>query len=393
MVNATPDLLIIGGGPAGLALALAARQRGLAVTVADGLRPPADKACGEGVMPDSLAALESLGVEVPQQESFPFRGIRFIDRGVTVKADFPAMPGRGVRRTVLHRVMVEQAEAAGVRLEWNTPYTPAKLALTKVPWIVGADGTSSLVRNYAGLDQPAASRMRFGFRRHYRVKPWSEFVDVHWGAGFQVYVTPVGADCVGVAVIADDPSLRLDAALAGVPALAKHLDAAEIVTTDRGAATASRHLHRVTSGNLALIGDASGSVDAITGEGLSLAFRQAPVLAAAIANGELAAYQKAHRSIAMRPALMAAVLLGLGDHAALRSAAFRGMAALPFIFKTLLALHIGAHSTSQINSYETHPAQSHSTALSPRTVHSGPAGGRNEPAARPRADARRVHAE
>src|ERR1022692_2180287 len=57
------DLFVIGGGPAGLAAAIAARLKGLNVTLADGARPPIDKACGEGLMPDGLAALRSLGVK------------------------------------------------------------------------------------------------------------------------------------------------------------------------------------------------------------------------------------------------------------------------------------------------------------------------------------------
>ena len=48
------DALIAGGGPAGLAAAIALRQKGLDVLVADALWPPIDKACGEGLMPDAL---------------------------------------------------------------------------------------------------------------------------------------------------------------------------------------------------------------------------------------------------------------------------------------------------------------------------------------------------
>jgi flavin-dependent dehydrogenase len=42
------DVFIIGGGPAGLAAAIAAREKGCKVAVADCTRPPIDKACGEG---------------------------------------------------------------------------------------------------------------------------------------------------------------------------------------------------------------------------------------------------------------------------------------------------------------------------------------------------------
>lgn len=337
------DVFIAGGGPAGLTAAIAMRNLGLTVTVADGTHPPADKACGEGLMPDSLAALEALGIRLPEQETHPFRGIRFIDGDRSVAADFPAAPGRGVRRTVLHRVLAEHAASVGVQLLWNTPVDPARLPEAR--WLIGADGGGSLIRKHAGLDR-APSRRRFGFRRHYRVAPWSEYVDIHWGKGFQIYVTPVGPDCVGVAAITDDPALRLDAAIEATPALARHLNSSSAVTTDRGAVTASLCLASVTRGNLALIGDASGSIDAITGEGLSLAFRQAPVLAAAVATGNLALYEAEHRRIARRPAAMAKLLLALGDYSLARSVAFGAMDLFPAIFRTMLALHIHSHESN-----------------------------------------------
>ena len=56
---AQSDVVVIGAGPAGLAAAIAARQRGLTVTVAESARFPIDKACGEGIMPDGVEALRS----------------------------------------------------------------------------------------------------------------------------------------------------------------------------------------------------------------------------------------------------------------------------------------------------------------------------------------------
>ena len=55
------DVLVIGGGPAGLAAAIAASKKGFRVAVADGAKPPIDKACGEGLMPNTVAALRDSG--------------------------------------------------------------------------------------------------------------------------------------------------------------------------------------------------------------------------------------------------------------------------------------------------------------------------------------------
>src|SRR5438552_4052459 len=114
------DVLVVGGGPAGLAAAIAARAKGFRVVVADCSRPPIDKPCGEGLMPDALAALSQLGIAVRSKDSFPFRGIRFVDSSVSVAASFPAGCGLGVRRTVLHQLMIDRAAQAGVHFIWGS---------------------------------------------------------------------------------------------------------------------------------------------------------------------------------------------------------------------------------------------------------------------------------
>ncbi len=114
-------VLVIGGGPAGLAAAIAARMKGFEVTVADGAKPPIDKACGEGLMPGTMAALRELGVAICPSDGQVFRGIRFVDAATSVEASFPGAGGFGVRRTTLHQKMVERAQECGITLLWNTP--------------------------------------------------------------------------------------------------------------------------------------------------------------------------------------------------------------------------------------------------------------------------------
>jgi flavin-dependent dehydrogenase len=333
----SPDVLVIGGGPAGVGAALALRAVGMDVVVMDGAGPgPIDKACGEGLMPDSVAALRALGVEV---EGGRFQGIRFLGTGSAVEARFPHGCGVGVRRTELHSSMVRAALDAGVRLMWNSPVAGQPTVRSR--WIVGADGGGSSVRRWSGLNEGMRSRERYGFRKHFRVSPWSDFVEVYWGDGCQIYVTPVGDDEVGVAVLSRDKRLRVDDALPRFPSLAAHLRGAVAVSTERGAVSASRRLKRVTKGNVALIGDASGSVDAVTGEGLSLAFQQAPALAQALSRGDLAAYESAHARIRRTPAMMAEALLLLDGWSGLRNRVLPAMAARPQVFEGMLAGHVG----------------------------------------------------
>ena len=345
------DVFVIGGGPAGLAAAIAARQQGLDVTVADGARPPIDKPCGEGLMPDGRTALAHLGVSVPETDSYPFRGIAFVSGAVRVAGSFPGALGLGVRRTVLHRLMVARAEAVGVSLLWQTPVTGLHQAgvllgkqIIRSRWIVGADGGHSLVRRWAGLDRYLCDRTRFAFRRHYRVSPWSDCMELHWGPKCQIYVTPVAADEVCVALVSHDPHLRLDAALSAFPEITSRLRNAEPASVERGAISSTRKLRRVYQGRVALVGDASGAVDSITGEGLCLSFRQAQVLAECFAAGDLQHYQQEHRALARRPAMMARLMLALDWKTSLRQRVMRAFGSDPRLFSRMLAMHVGALS-------------------------------------------------
>jgi flavin-dependent dehydrogenase len=350
------DVFVIGGGPAGLAAAIAARRRGFDVTVADCSVPPIDKACGEGIMPDGLAAARALGIDLDNCGAQPFRGIRLC-AGDSVEASFP-VSGLGLRRTALHAVLMDYAAEAGVRMLWGTRVTGlgtgaddrflpsaawvalARYGEVRARWIIGADGGQSPVRRWAGLDACRRDTRRFGFRRHYRVAPWSEFMEIHWADRCQLYVTPVGPDEICLVVISHDPHFRLDEALPRFPEVARRLGGVPPATIERGGVSASRRLRSVWRGRVALVGDASGSVDAITGEGLCLVFQQSKALADALAAGDLSLYQAEHRRIGRRPEMMADFMLLL-ENGRLRRRAMRAMAADPRLFARLLAVHVG----------------------------------------------------
>ena len=348
-MNST-DVFVIGGGPAGLAAAIAARQRGLRVVVADGMRPPIDKACGEGLMPDGRAAMERLGLGLPLAEAYRFRGIRFLSQTRSTDALFPdAGCGLAPRRTVLHRVMVERAAQVGAELLWGTTVTGISAqgvhlgkSLVQAGWIVGADGSNSRVRRWAGLEACHRPRLRYAFRQHFRVAPWTDHMEVYWGKRCQGYATGIGEDQVCIALASHDPNLRLEQGLRDLPWLSARLKGAEPVSSERGAVTGNRRLKRVWRGNVALVGDASGTVDAITGEGLGLAFSQAAALVKCIESGDLMRYQAEHRRLALRPLLMARVMLTLDGRPRLQDRTLRVFQKHPEIFRRLLALHVGA---------------------------------------------------
>src|SRR3984893_426916 len=324
MVNGT-DVFVIGAGPAGLAAAIAARLRGFHVVVADGNKPPIDKPCGEGLMPDSIAALQQLGVDIAPGEGYPLRGVKFLEKEKSATASFPTGRGVGLRRPILHQKMLDRAVALGVQFLWETPVsgirgdgvTLAGENFVPAKWIIGADGGQSRVRRWAGLESSKRGS-RLAWRAHFLVAPWSEYVEIHWAENAQAYVTPVSANEVCVVMVSRNENRDIRLALNEFPELARRLGSERLSRPSRGTITTMHRLKRVCRGNVALIGDASGSVDAITGEGLSLSFQQAVALAEAMEKNCLDLYQKAHRQFARRPTFMARLLLLLDGRSRLR---------------------------------------------------------------------------
>jgi flavin-dependent dehydrogenase len=345
------DALIVGGGPAGLAAAIALRQKGLDVLVADALRPPIDKACGEGLMPDARKDLVALGIQVTAHEGVAFDGIAFLAGDRQATAPFEHGSGIGIRRLRLHSLLLGRCEQLGVRLAWgcrvnlaeNQPLTLDGESCS-YRYAIGADGQSSRMRRVMGIGQGKIFSRRFGTRCHYRVKPWSRMVEVHWGSLGQAYITPVGGEEICVATVSRSPAIRMEAVLADLPALREHLEGAVELSTVRGALTTTRKLPRVTAGNMALTGDASGSADAVTGEGIGLSFRQALLLAEAIAVENLALYETGHPAILRMPHLMSRVMLRMDAWPWMREQAMGLLSGQPQLFAHLLAVHLGERS-------------------------------------------------
>src|SRR5581483_6725381 len=258
-------------------------------------------------MPEGIEALASLGVELQPGIGRPFQGIRFCWQHSSVSADFPGSPALGLRRTVLHDLLVRKAQSCGVTFVWGAKHVSLAGAgvqldrrVIAAQFVVGADGQNSQIRRQAGLQVGMRERRRVGSRRHYRVEPWSPYVEVHWGYGCQIYITPTARDEVCIAVISKN-GLRLSDALPQFPELEHRLAKAAPASEERGGISVSRKLRNVSRGRVALVGDASGSVDAITGVGLSVGFSQAIAFARALKNGNLEQYRSDHIAILRRP--------------------------------------------------------------------------------------------
>jgi len=306
------DLLVVGGGPVGLSAAIEARLAGLSVVLCEPRAGPVDKACGEGLMPGAVRLLSRLGVDPPGRD---FTGIRYVDGGRTVEHRFRSGPGRGVRRTVLHEALAARAAQMGVqtvharvghvRQDLEGVSTADGL---RARWLFACDGLHSSIRRQLGLQRSSHRPARYGLRRHFRVAPWSDSVEVHWTPEAEVYVTPVGDDLVGVAVLGRrdvDYERVLDLA-SGVR---ERLEGAEAASDLRGAGPMWQSTARRTAGRILLVGDAGGYVDALTGEGIRLGLAQVRAAVAAVAAGRPGDYERAWRRQSRDYRLLTAALV------------------------------------------------------------------------------------
>jgi len=334
------DLIVAGAGPAGLATATYAAQAGLDVVVVDRRRGPIDKACGEGLMPHTVAQLERLGVALHGK---PFRGITYLDDTRRVEADFRAGKGMGVRRTALSEALHDAAADAGVRFVHgdigpvSQDAASVRCGELRARYLAAADGLHSPIRRALGLERATRGRRRWGIRRHVEIPPWSDTVEVYWSSHTEAYVTPVADDCVGVAVLTTRQG-GFDDQIAAFPALAARLARAPRSSADRAAGPLRQAVTRRTAGRVMLVGDAAGYVDALTGEGLGIAFGGAELLVRSVLDDDAAGYDRRWRAMSRRYRLLTAGLLHASQIRPVRAMIVPAANALPKAFGGIVNL-------------------------------------------------------
>jgi flavin-dependent dehydrogenase len=328
------DILVAGGGPAGLATAILGARTGLEVVVVERRHGPVDKACGEGLMPHAVQLLRRLGVQPPGK---PFHGITYLDdRGRSVTGRFRGAAGLGVRRTTLHAGLLDAATAAGVRLEHADigPVIQDSISVHcsgfRSRYLAAADGLHSPIRAALGLDRPSTGPRRWGIRRHVSMAPWSDCVEVYWSDGAEAYVTPVADDCVGVAILTSRKG-GFDEHLRAFPALQETVHG-RAHGADRAAGPLRQKVRSRTAGRVMLVGDAAGYVDALTGEGLGIAFRAAELLVECATADRPQDYDRRWRRMSRRYRLLTAAVLHASAIRPLRSRIVPAAAQFPGVF-------------------------------------------------------------
>lgn len=351
-MSAEVDLLVVGAGPVGLATAILAAAAGLRARVLERRRAPLDKPCGEGIMPSGVRALAAMGVELDPQSSAPFVGIRYLDGPRVAMARFREGQGVGVRRTVLSAGLLDRARSVGARIETGVFVRDVDdlgregavrlrtdQGEVRARYAALACGLRGTLAARTGFTTRCGPRPRFGIRRHFRIAPWSNLVEVHWAVGAEAYVTPVAPDEVGVALLFSGESVRFERLLARFPSLAKRLAPALACSRVRGAGPFDLRVARRTRGRVALLGDAAGYLDPLTGEGLALGFSLARALVDVVAReAPLLEYERAWHRITRRHRALTRATLLLARSPRLRRRVIGAFARHPGLFERALAL-------------------------------------------------------
>lgn len=293
---ASPAVVVVGGGPGGLAAAIALARHDVPTLLVERRVPPLDKPCGEGLLPSAVQSLLALGVPRAELERRGRRiaGIRYVaTSGRAARASFPpGMLALGLSRRALSELLLARARelptlrvqlgASAVVDAGDRPSVRVGRERHRPALVVGADGLHSSVRRACRMPSAQGARRRYGVRQHFAFEPWSADVEVYFSSGAEAYVTPL-AGGVNVALLwtrregsprAEDGRV-FPALLERFPRLAERLRGHEPIDRASGAGAFEQRPRARARPGLVLLGDAAGYIDALTGEGVGLALAQA----------------------------------------------------------------------------------------------------------------------
>lgn len=317
-----PQVIIVGGGPAGSSAAYFMARAGIDVLVLDRARFPRDKTCSEYMSPQASRVLEDMGAlhAVESSGAAQLTGMRVhAPNGMTIHGEFIAKHGyrgfrdRGlaVRRTILDAILLERARDAGARIEEGVRVTdviknPAgrvtgvqtttpdggsrALAATLV---VGADGLRSVIGRRLGLIRASRWPRRIALVTHYRnVRGSRTFGEMHVDREGYLGIADVGNGLTNVAVVvpvsraaevAADRAEFLESWIAERPRIAEVLRGSERVMPVRATGPFAAAARKAFVPGAALVGDAADFFDPFTGEGIYTALRGGELLSGYVA--------------------------------------------------------------------------------------------------------------
>jgi geranylgeranyl reductase family protein len=364
------DVLIVGAGPAGSALAAALAEGGRDVLLVESRSHPRPKACAEYASPRIVEELRRLGLDGGswRRDALALAGMRVIHGREAVDIRYhdgtrPRMAW-GLERTAFDAALAAHAVSRGARLMERTVFedlswrdgrvagatlrTADGRRSVRCRWLVGADGARSRVALRLGVERRVTAPRRLGMVAHYEGSPeLAGSGEMHVGPGWYVGLAPLagGRLNVGMALpmnghaprAAED---RFQAAIDGIPAVAARLEGRSRLTPIRGASPIGHRVARAAGPGWLLIGDAAGFIDPFTGEGIYRALRSARAAGEALAGDDetvVACYLAARRRAFAAKDALTWLVQGMLAAPPVMSYALRNLAARPE-----LALRLGS---------------------------------------------------
>lgn len=295
------DVTIIGGGLAGLSLAIDLRKRGYSILVVEKGNYPRHKVCGEYISMESYEYLKGIcpsliKVDVPLIKKFKLSSIG--EKEFNTILD---LGGFGISRYLLEDLLFIEAKNVGVVFALNEKAIDVAFNDKTESYLVTTNSnkySSSLVCKSAGrksnfeakedLDNTRGTNY-VGVKYHIKIKRDAEQIEIHNFPGGYCGISNIeeGRSCLCYIV----NSKMLNNAGNSISELEKKylyqnknlkiiFDNAEFIT--KTPVTISGINFRIKNpvyDTVFYLGDAAGSIAPITGNGMSICFRSASVLA------------------------------------------------------------------------------------------------------------------
>ncbi len=330
------EVLVIGGGVAGCAAAIAINRKGRGVTLIEREPIPRHKVCGEFLSGEALEDLRVLGIDVATLGAVPILYVRLAAARRAAEAALP-FPAASLTRKTLDTALIAEAVAAGVRVErgrsvqalcrtatgmWQATLDDG--AVCEAPTAFLATGKHDL----RGYVRPKDPQRWVAFKMYYRLSP-AQMAELYGASELMLYpggyggIQPVEGGIANLCWVVQQRYLarvehRWDKFLAKMqqdcPHLAKRLAGAEPLLDKPIAIThiPYGHIRRTTEDGLYCIGDQAAVIPSFTGDGISIALHTARCASAAFLAGEPAPLYQARLRSALLPQMRLARLAADG---------------------------------------------------------------------------------
>lgn len=340
-----PDLIVVGGGPAGAIAGLVAARAGARVRIVERAVFPRDKLCGDTLNPGALAHLRRLGVARDiEARGLPVAGMLVTgEGGIAIDGRYPrGLTGRAIVRRELDALLLEAAAAAGCDVEHGAAVRRAILDQSgdaegvvvatrggertwRAPVVIAADGRRSSIAFGLGLARHAARPRRWaigaywsgvtrlpavasdGAGREPRPDPVS-VGEMHVRRDCYVGVAPIPGGLTNVCLVREsgardadfrDPAATLRRFLSSDPLLRDRFASAELVSPPVVLGPLAVDAIGDSINGLLLAGDASGFIDPMTGDGLRFAIRGGELAAEASLRALASGWRTVHKELAV----------------------------------------------------------------------------------------------